>query len=87
MRRPARVPLLNLPVALLATPAVRSFCTITNLESEMAGRYALSALSTVAFSAFANAGVPADPTITARAVLPRQNDAQFIGWVEYSGSC
>lgn len=53
----------------------------------MSRRYANPVLSTVAFAAIAVAAVPADPTITAPAILPRQNDAQFIGWVEYSGSC
>jgi hypothetical protein len=53
----------------------------------MSCRYALSAVSTILFSTFAIAGVPADPLITAPAVLPRQNDAQFIGWVEVSGTC
>jgi hypothetical protein len=53
----------------------------------MSGRYNLPALSALPFAAFAVAGVPADPTITAPAVLPRQNSAGFIGWVEVSGSC
>ncbi|KAH7092545.1 hypothetical protein FB567DRAFT_240063 [Paraphoma chrysanthemicola] len=53
----------------------------------MSPKIALSALSAVAFSAFATAAVPADPTITAPAVLPkRQNDARFIGYVSFSGS-
>jgi hypothetical protein len=53
----------------------------------MSGRYSLSALSALAFAALAAARVPAEPTITAPAVLPRQNSAGFIGWVEVSGSC
>jgi|TARA_R110002003_G_scaffold140_3_gene12779 hypothetical protein len=54
----------------------------------MSPRIAISALSAVAFTAFATAAVPADPTITAPAVLPkRQNNDRFIGFVEFSGSC
>jgi hypothetical protein len=53
----------------------------------MSPRIAISALSAVAFTAFATAAVPADPTITAPAVLPkRQNNDRFIGFVEFSGS-
>jgi hypothetical protein len=54
----------------------------------MPGRYPLSVLSAVVFSAFAIAAVPADPTITAAPLLRRQNDAGFIGWIESSsGVC
>ncbi|KAF1916520.1 hypothetical protein BDU57DRAFT_538818 [Ampelomyces quisqualis] len=52
----------------------------------MSKRYARSVSSTSALAAIAVAAVAADPTITAPAILPRQNDAQFIGWVDYSGS-
>jgi hypothetical protein len=30
---------------------------------------------------------PADPTITAPALLPRQQPANFIGWGELNGTC
>ena len=53
----------------------------------MSGRITSSALSAVALYTFVAAAVPADPTITAPAVLPRQNNDQFIGWVESSGTC
>ncbi|KAH7406560.1 hypothetical protein DE146DRAFT_753125 [Phaeosphaeria sp. MPI-PUGE-AT-0046c] len=52
----------------------------------MLGRNTRSSLSVAAWSIVAVAAVPADPTITAPAILPRANPASFIGWVEYSGS-
>ncbi|CAO2649942.1 Nn.00g012340.m01.CDS01 [Neocucurbitaria sp. VM-36] len=53
----------------------------------MSGRLPISVLSALALGGFANALVPADPTITSPAVLPkRQNNDRFIGWVELSGS-
>jgi hypothetical protein len=53
----------------------------------MSGLYNSFARSPITLFALAVAAVPTDPTITAPAVLPRQNNDQFIGWVEYSGSC
>jgi hypothetical protein len=54
----------------------------------MPGRYPLAGLAVFAFSALNVAAVPADPTITAAALLPRQNDAAYIGWIESSsGVC
>ncbi|KAH7347102.1 hypothetical protein BKA66DRAFT_447644 [Pyrenochaeta sp. MPI-SDFR-AT-0127] len=53
----------------------------------MSGRLPISILSALALGKVASALVPADPTITAPAILPkRQNDDRFIGWVEFSGS-
>jgi hypothetical protein len=52
----------------------------------MASTAHLLALSAVMFSAFAVAA-PADPTITAPAILPRQNIDQFVGWVQSGGKC
>lgn len=45
-------------------------------------------LSAIAYGALANA-IPADPTITAAAVLPRQVAADWIGWVKDpdAGTC
>lgn len=45
-------------------------------------------LLTVVSVALANA-IPADPTITPAAILPRQVDADWIGWVKDpdSGTC
>jgi hypothetical protein len=53
----------------------------------MSGRYSASRLQAAAIFALAVGAVPADPTITSPALLPRQNDAQFIGFVEQSGTC
>ncbi|PSN65316.1 hypothetical protein BS50DRAFT_55537 [Corynespora cassiicola Philippines] len=52
----------------------------------MTGRLSPSLLSAVAWCQLGMALVPADPTITAAAKLPRQNNDQFIGWVEASGT-
>lgn len=53
----------------------------------MSGRFPISVISALAVGNLANAFVPADPTITAPALLPRQNNDRFIGYVEFSGSC
>lgn len=54
----------------------------------MPGRYRLAAFHALSTFALAMAADPADPTITPPAVLPRQgNDAQFIGYIESSGTC
>ncbi|KAF2014029.1 hypothetical protein BU24DRAFT_251300 [Aaosphaeria arxii CBS 175.79] len=57
----------------------------------MAGRIYISLLSALALSQVSNAldaaaDAPADPTITARAILPRQNNDRFMGWLEVSGT-
>lgn len=48
-------------------------------------------LQTLAISASAlwalSSAVPADPTITAAAVLPRQNSDNFIGFLEQNNTC
>lgn len=43
-------------------------------------------LSAFACVALANV-IPADPTITPPAILPRQLDAAWIGWVQDNGTC
>ncbi|KAI8932377.1 hypothetical protein NX059_010565 [Plenodomus lindquistii] len=58
----------------------------------MAMSFALPVIVGVVFGGLTNALVPADPAITAPAVLPRQNNDRFIGWVEsedtwYSETC
>jgi hypothetical protein len=53
----------------------------------MSGRYRALRLQAAAFFALAVGAVPADPTITSQALLPRQNDADFIGFLEQSGTC
>ncbi|KAH3950221.1 hypothetical protein HBH98_023160 [Parastagonospora nodorum] len=53
----------------------------------MPGRYRLAAFHALTSFALAIATDPADPTITPPAILPRQgNDAQFIGYIESSGT-
>ncbi|KAH7108661.1 hypothetical protein B0J11DRAFT_586836 [Dendryphion nanum] len=52
----------------------------------MAGRLPITLLSALAWARLTTALVPADPTITAAAILPRQNNDRFIGWVEASGT-
>ncbi|KAF2852545.1 hypothetical protein T440DRAFT_30098 [Plenodomus tracheiphilus IPT5] len=58
----------------------------------MAGSFAVPVVVALAFGGLTSALVPADPTITSPAVLPRQNNDRFIGWVEsdntwYSETC
>ncbi|KAH9862677.1 hypothetical protein J1614_010770 [Plenodomus biglobosus] len=58
----------------------------------MAASLALPVLVALAFGGLTTALVPADPTITSPALLPRQNNDRFIGWVEsdntwYSETC
>jgi hypothetical protein len=54
----------------------------------MSGRYSFSAFQAVTSFVLAVAAVPADPTITAPAILPRQQtDDQFIGYTENRGTC
>ncbi|KAF2465319.1 uncharacterized protein BDR25DRAFT_306759 [Lindgomyces ingoldianus] len=43
-------------------------------------------LSALAWATLVNALVPADPTITSPAILPRQNNDRYIGWVENNGT-
>ncbi|KAF2729310.1 hypothetical protein EJ04DRAFT_75403 [Polyplosphaeria fusca] len=53
----------------------------------MIGQLPISLLSVLVWSCSVNASPrPADPTITAPALLPRQQAANFIGWVEASGT-
>ncbi|PVH94780.1 hypothetical protein DM02DRAFT_660761 [Periconia macrospinosa] len=51
----------------------------------MVGTLQFTYLSFVTWFAF-SAGAPADPTITPPALLPRQDDAAFVGWLSYNGS-
>jgi hypothetical protein len=54
----------------------------------MSGDYKASRFpAAVAIFVLAVGAVPADPTITTPALLPRQNDARFIGFLEQSGTC
>ncbi|KAJ4299526.1 hypothetical protein N0V90_004771 [Kalmusia sp. IMI 367209] len=51
----------------------------------MLSRLPISLLSAIAWVVMANA-IPADPTITPAALLPRQADAGFVGWVQDNGT-
>jgi hypothetical protein len=53
----------------------------------MAGKMFLYALFASVPVSVVGALVPADPTITPAAVLPRQNNDQFIGWLQYNSTC
>jgi hypothetical protein len=52
----------------------------------MAGKLPITLLSAVAWVMLACAA-PADPTITAPALLPRQLDQFFIGYIESDSTC
>jgi hypothetical protein len=53
----------------------------------MFGRLLVSFFATVAWMTLVSALVPPDPIITAAAVLPRQNAAEFVGWRKINGTC
>ena len=52
----------------------------------MTGQLPITLLSAVAWAILAYAA-PADPTITAPALLPRQLDSFFIGYIESDSTC
>jgi hypothetical protein len=55
---------------------------------KMPGRFSFFFMAALPLGHIASALVPAEPTITAPAVLPkRQNQDNFIGWLEYENTC
>lgn len=66
-----------------ATFSISLLNTTSILKDNMLGSITLVG---IAFAANVIAA-PADPTITAPAILPRQNNDQFVGWVQSSGKC
>ncbi|KAF2872880.1 hypothetical protein BDV95DRAFT_359223 [Massariosphaeria phaeospora] len=58
----------------------------TSTPSTMYGHLSISLLHAITWGTLASALVPVDATITAPALLPRQNADRFIGWVETSGT-
>lgn len=53
----------------------------------MSGRFYNSVAAALALGSLVSALDPADPTITAPAVLARQNDDSFIGYVQSDSTC